>query len=209
MLIPDYPNNSRLNKPAEKAPEVEPRFEPIVINSVTKKKPSIGRRMRRALFNETDNLVTSLVMDVVVPALKDAIVDVVTQGIYTAVGRSAPPRATRGPSTFGRTHISYNQASAVSNTSITQPRPPIKQPSSQYIDDVILGSHVEAETIHEKMREILEDYGVVKVSNLNDLLDQSSTSTDHKYGWTNLYDMKIRRVSSGYLLMLPPVEDIR
>lgn len=148
-------------------------------------------------------------MDVVVPALKDAIVDVVTQGIYTAVGRSAPPRASRSTTPFGRTHISYNQPTVHQNSSVTQPRQPIRQPSSQYIDDVILGSHVEAETIHEKMREILEDYGVVKVSNLNDLLDQSSTSTDHKYGWTNLYDMKIRRVNSGYLLMLPPVEDIR
>jgi hypothetical protein len=36
-----------------------------------------------------------------------------------------------------------------------------------------------------------------------DLIDITASFVDHKYGWTDLTDARVRRINGGYLLDLP------
>jgi hypothetical protein len=77
------------------------------------------------------------------------------------------------------------------------------------LGEVILDTKIEAETVAEKLYDIIEKYGHVTVADLNDLIGETSQYTDHKYGWTDLRGLDIRRIREGYLLILPDPEDLR
>ena len=55
----------------------------------------------------------------------------------------------------------------------------------------------------DRMNEIVETYGLVKVADLYDLVGLTCNYTDNKYGWTSLRTADIVRVRDGYTLKLP------
>ena len=71
------------------------------------------------------------------------------------------------------------------------------------MDDILLATRVEAETVVDRMYDLLREYEMVSVSDLYSLLGLSSSYTDQKWGWTNLQSLDIRRVRDGYILNLP------
>lgn len=70
-------------------------------------------------------------------------------------------------------------------------------------DDIILESRVEAEDVISRMKEIIETYGFVRVTDLYDLVGITGDYTDNKYGWTNIRGAEPVRVRDGYMLKLP------
>ena len=70
-------------------------------------------------------------------------------------------------------------------------------------DDIILESRVEAEDVISRMKEIIETYGFVRVTDLYYLVGITGDYTDNKYGWTNIRDAEPVRVRDGYMLKLP------
>jgi hypothetical protein len=71
------------------------------------------------------------------------------------------------------------------------------------LDDVLLATRVEAETVIDRMYDLLREYEVVTVADLRSLIGWSSSYTDQKWGWTDLQGTDIRRVRDGYILILP------
>ena len=69
--------------------------------------------------------------------------------------------------------------------------------------DIILESRVEAEDVISRMKEIIETYGFVRVTDLYDLVGITGDYTDNKYGWTNIRGAEPVRVRDGYMLKLP------
>ena len=53
------------------------------------------------------------------------------------------------------------------------------------------------------MEELLERFEVVSVADLFDMAGISCNYTDNKYGWTDLRDARVARVSDGYVIRLP------
>ena len=70
-------------------------------------------------------------------------------------------------------------------------------------DDIILDTRKEAEEVLDRMDDLIDNYGVVSVADLYDLVGISGNYTDNKYGWTNLRNADVQRVRDGYLLKLP------
>ena len=70
-------------------------------------------------------------------------------------------------------------------------------------DDIILESRVDAEDVISRMKEIIETYGFVRVTDLYDLVGITGDYTDNKYGWTNIRGAEPVRVRDGYMLKLP------
>ena len=54
------------------------------------------------------------------------------------------------------------------------------------------------------MDELIETYGFVSVADLYDLVGKRCNYTDNNYGWTNIRNANIVRVSGGdYMIKMP------
>lgn len=70
-------------------------------------------------------------------------------------------------------------------------------------DKFAVNSPNEADDIKKWMQEIIKEYGFVTVADPCDMICKASSYTDIKYGWTNVDDAKVVRVTNGYGLKLP------
>ncbi len=211
----EFPGNSRRPiNPEKTTPAIEDvKLESVVTGRVIRRKKSLGRRIRETLFNGDSGVFSYLLKEVLVPALQATATDMVTQGIEKAVYGEvrSPGRSMRG-NTGPRTHISYDRPGIMGRSSPSRPIParrPIVQASAMDLGEYIVSTKIEAQVIVDKLYETVEDYGCATVANLNELMNQSSEYTDHKWGWTDLTNMTVKRIAEGYLLVLPDPEDLR
>lgn len=78
----------------------------------------------------------------------------------------------------------------------------------------IFNSKKEAEVVVRYMREIIDNYDMVSVADLKELIGMPSTHmktyVDNKWGWTNLTKVKIRKIRNKnlYSIKFPPAEPI-
>ena len=184
----EYKSNSHRSKEQSSDKKVE---KVISGNAKVKK--------RSALSDDIQNIKSYVVMDVLIPAAKKAISDIVTNGIDMILypgGNGRPKRSNAN-------HVSYR--SYYDNRDRDRRYDPeIRSRRSSYsYDDIIIDTRAEAEEVLERMDELLDTYNVVSVADLYDLVGISCSYTDNKYGWTNLRNAEIIRVRDGYFLKLP------
>lgn len=213
----EFPSNSRnrSSQPEKATPPEEEvkKLNRVVTGKVIKRKKPLGRRMIDTFF-AGDGVLGYLGKEVLLPALQNLITDFVTQGVNRAVyGDAAPPRSSVRGGSVGRTHISYDRYNSANRPAVREVSPTtrrlVTQPSSVDIGEVILGSKIEAQVVVDKLYETVEEYGCATVANLNELIGQTSVYTDHKYGWTDLTTMTVKRIREGFLLQLPDPEDLK
>ena len=175
----------------------EKKVEKVVSGKVKTKKKNELQKMAGSLIAEDARSVKSyILMDVLVPAIKDAIEDIVTNGIRMLLRGDTKARS--GGSS-GVSRISYNKAYDSRDRSYSRTR------TGYNFDDIILETRGEAEEVLTHMDELLETYGIVSVADLYELVGIIGNYTDNKYGWTNLRSAEPVRVNGGYLLKLPKV----
>ncbi len=129
-----------------------------------------------------------------VPAIKKAISDIVTNGIdmilYGETGKTK----------------SNTAASKVSYRSYYDNRrdySAARIKTGYNYDDIILDNRGEAEEVLSRMDELISTYGLVSVADLYDLVGVTGNYTDNKYGWTDIRSASVIRVRDGYILKLP------
>lgn len=214
----EYPGNSRkrlIDESAAAEEAQEPKLEKVVTGKVVQRKKSLGRRFMDTMFSgDSDSVVGYLAKEVLLPAVKNLITEFVTEGIHKALyGEASGAGVSRRPRPGApRTHINYSQPSPVVRPSApTRPvvRRPVTQPSVFDMGEIVFDSRADADAVIERLYDTIETYRCVTVGNLNELLGKSSTFTDNKWGWTDLADVKLRRISEGYLLVMPEPEDLR
>lgn len=69
----------------------------------------------------------------------------------------------------------------------------------------IFDTESEAMETLENMVKIIEEYKVVTLSDFKSLMGDNSLYTDTKYGWKELSEATISKISAGYVLDLPKV----
>lgn len=221
-MTEEFPGNSQDNRPTSieasngaGPPEKIEREKPV-LGKVIRRKKSFGRRVKETfLGGETDGVFSYLVKEVIVPAIQNIVIDVVTQGVERAFTGDSSPR-TRSSSQSGprRTHVSYDKSSSgpIRGGSSASRRLAGRSRSAVDIGEIVLSTKPEAIWVLEQLEAIIEQYGAASVANLNDVLEQSSDTefTDHKFGWRDLDDADIRRdrQGQGWLLILPDVESL-
>lgn len=198
--------NSNKFKEEQKNKLVE-RKERKPISKVTKgkvkvKKKSELHKLADTFISEDAAKVKSYVIgDVLIPAIKKAISDIVTNGIdmilYGEAGHSKRSSSSR---------ISYSKYyddrrdDRRSSTSASR---------SRYdYDDVIFETRDEAKEVLERMDELIDLYGVASIADFYDLAGITGNYTDNKYGWTNLASADVVRVRDGYTIKLPRVRPL-
>lgn len=210
----DYQGNS--NKDKDKSDEKklpEKNIEKVVVGSVAVKKKSLGQKFKD-LFIEADikTVIRYVGSDVLLPALRNMIVDASTKGIERVMyGDRAARHRVYGPGPGPR--ITYNNPiNRGGDWRDPATRPP--RGSSAIVprrnrNDFILSSREEAALVLERMNDIIDTYEVASVADLNDLVGFPTSHVDNKWGWMFLGDVQIRQVREGYLIDLPPAEPIQ
>lgn len=193
------PNSHRSRELQTTEAQTERRVEKVVKGKVQTRENK-GRKFTDIFISEdASNVKSYIFMDVLVPAIKKAISDIVTDGIdmilYGGTGRSK--KASTG--------------SKISYRSYYDDRPD-RQSSSSYssnrtkfdYDDILFGSRVEAERVYAEMQDVIGRYGYCSVADMYDMAGLTPPFTANKFGWTSIRNAEIVRVRGGdYIIKLP------
>ena len=193
----DYKPNSHRSKVDQKEQPNEKKVQKVVRGKVkTKKKKT---RLKDVFISEDAANVKSYVfMDVLVPAVKKAISDIVRDGIDMILYGEAHSRK----SSSNASYVSYRSYSDRDRREERRYSDSRVRSAYSY-DDIILETRGEAEDVLTRMDELIDTYGIVSVADMYDLVGISGNYTDNKYGWTNLRNAEPVRVRDGYMLKLP------
>lgn len=191
------PNSHKYNTENEK--KVTPVVDP---SQVKTREKSIGRKFADVFLSDDVSSVKSYIFyDVVVPAIKDTIADVVKGAIDLLLyGNTRQPK--KQDSYFG--NVSYTSYSTISN----------KQPKAARLEnrydyrDIIFSSRSAAEEVLTQMVELISAYRQASVADLYDACNIIGNFTDNKYGWKDLSSASVKRVRDGYMLDLPRVQPL-
>ena len=195
------PNSHKYKEDNKAGAEERQKFDKITKGAVVTKKKSEINKLKDIFVSEDIKSVKSyILMDVLVPAIKDAIEDIVTNGIRMILrGDTSARRSSSAASKIS--YRDYYDGDRRNNDRFRNETRPVTKYS---YDDIILESKGEAEAVLDRMGEIIDIYGMVRVADLYDLVGVTGDYTDNKYGWTNISGAKPVRVRDGrYMLDLP------
>lgn len=194
----EYKPNSHKSKENQNGSVPEKKVEKVIAGTVKSKKKSEIQKFTDVFISEDVNNVKSyILLEVLVPAIKKAISDIVTNGIdmilYGETGK------TKSNSTASK--ISYRSYYDGGNS--RRDYSAVRTKTGYNYDDIILDNRGEAEDVLSRMDELISTYGLVSVADLYDLVGVTGNYTDNKYGWTDIRSASVIRVRDGYMLKLP------
>jgi len=192
----DYKSNSHRSKEGA----IEKKVEKAISGTARVKKKNEMRKFTDVFISEdVGNVKSYVLMEVLVPAVKKAISDIIINGIDMVLYGEAGH--TRRGTTASK--ISYRSYYDGKNNTRQERNPPRNRSGYDY-DDVIIDNRGEAEDVLSRMDELIDQYQVVSVADFYDLVDVKSNYTDNKYGWTDIGNARVERVSGGgYMIKLP------
>lgn len=223
VSIPDYPDNSR--KPlidirsaednyvaedvkattdaAQKMAASEPKK--VVTGEVVRKKKGLGRKFKDTFVSEDAGSVKDYVIfDVLVPALKDTLYDVVSNSIsmFLFGGSRGPSGGSYGRRDYG----SYSRPQRGAKTSYrgSETAQERRRDVLDY-DEIEFNNIVDANKVCDKLMWRMKEYGVVTLADFYDYVGITPDFTYEKYGW---YDfgcvLEPKRMYGGkYYIPLP------
>lgn len=194
----EYKSNSHRSKEGKTEALTDRKKVEKVVHGRVRTKPKSGVSKITDIFISEDaaNVKSYIVMDVLVPAAKKAISDIVRDGIDMILYGESKGRKSSSASGY----VSYRDYSRSDDRDRFRDS---RSRSSYAHDDIVLDSRGEAEEVLTRMDELIDTYGNVSVADLYDLVGKSSEYTDNKYGWTNIRNAEPIRVRDGYMLKLP------
>lgn len=193
------------NEQAKKEKHVE---KVVKGNAKIRKKP-VAKRMGEAIVGEDIQEVKSyLIWDVLLPAVKDTIAELVKKGIDAVLygGTSAPPNVRRRGSASRPSYSDYYDRDR-RREDRRRPRKPNRRAVHSF-DDILFEDRFDAENVLSCLIDITMNYGMVSVADFYELVGEEAQYTDNKYGWGDLGDAQVVRTRDGYVIDLPRPEPI-
>ena len=193
----EYASNSHKSKASEAVSEK--KVEKAISGVAKKKQKGSIQKFTDVFISEDMNSVKNYIfMDVVVPAVKKGISDIITNGIDMLLyGENGSQN--RKPSAASK--VSY-RSYYDNNRSDRSPQVSRTRTGYNY-DDIVLENRGEAEDVITRMDELVATYGMVSVADLYDLVGITCNYTDNKYGWTDVRSACVVRIREGYLIKMP------
>ena len=188
----NYKPNSHKYKEIQETSEK--RAEKVISGTAKTKKNEVRKFRDIFISEDISNVKSYVLMDVLVPAIKNAIVDIVTDGVNMIFGTGSGRKKTSGSN-----YVSYRDYSRETK------RDDNRVSSGRFAyDDILFPSRGEADAVLEQMDAIIEEYGYVTVADMYDMADLNAPYTGNRYGWTSVRRAEIVRVRGGdYVIKLP------
>lgn len=205
----DFPSNSHKAREAktELKKEEDKKIKKTFKGKVTIRKKSWHKRIMQSFVGEdVDNVWGYVLHDVLIPAAKSTVTDMVQGGIEMLI--YGERRSSRSSSKRdGRSHVNYN---SISNRDRDRDGERDRREQSSRnrgrhdFDDITFETRAEAEEVRNDLVDLIIDYNQATVADFYELVDITGSFTDNKYGWTDLRDASITRArGGGYQINLP------
>lgn len=211
----EFPSNSKMTRVGPVRPEEEKtpekkKVQAVVTSGVKRQKRSFSKKVAETfLEDDTKNVGSYLLHDILIPAAKALISDMVGGGVEMLLFGERRSRNTNIRRDGGRSYTSYGSLYRSDDRDRDRRDPRDRRDISRTsrarhdFDDIIFGARGEAEDVLSHLVDLTVDYNQATVADLYDLAGITSDFTDNKYGWTNLRDARVDRVRGGYLINLP------
>lgn len=195
----EYPDNSHSARERRQDGSGPPdkKLEKVVSGGTkTRKKSEVKKFANIFIPEDTENVKSYILMDVIVPGIKNAIADVVSIMLFGEVGRLGG-RGGKG------SRISYQKYYDDRRDDRRDYGRPRAAASFEY-DDIVFETRGDADMVLSQLDAAIDQYGIASVADLYDLAGITCHSyTANKYGWTDIRTAKVIRIRDGYILQLP------
>lgn len=206
--VDEFKSNSIKSDTKDSDRKNRPKIKPVVSGNVKTRKKSLTSRISEVFVREDRvNVKDHLIFDVVIPAIKDTIVDLVTDGIHMIF--YGETRRKSGNVARTGSKISY---SSYYKDNDDRDRRRNSRPSRSEVtdmDDILFETRAEAQEVLNSLADIIDEYGSASIADFYDLCGVTEQYTDHKYGWTDVSKATIQSVRGGYFVVdLPRARQI-
>lgn len=210
-----FPDNSKYSTPGKDVKKKD--IKPVVVTPVHTQKRPLGTRMKEMFVGgDAKSAWGGVLVDVLLPAAKDTMLDAITQGAERMLFGEARGGYRRPGGRGGVVHTAYNRMYGSSHVPMpretagprTAANAPRGQRSSTDFGEIVMGTRAEAQEVLSSMYTLLSEYEQVSVADLYQLVDMEPSTTDFKFGWVSLEGSDVRRLREGYALALPRPEPI-
>lgn len=183
---------------------------PVIVGEASPTKPTLGSKFHDALVGDDARSVGRYVLaDVVLPSIRNLIVDVTKRGIERLVyGDSTPrrPDNSRGVVSYSSYSSPYRVGSGY-GSGYGKPAPPAHKISTSR-DSYTFELREDAMLVVDTLNDIIESYGTASVSDLRELIGLKTDSVDNRWGWTTPVKADIRQTRNGWVLEMPAPKDL-
>lgn len=207
---PKSVNYSSNSKSAKASNEIErPPIKQVVETGTTvERKKSLGRRFREQFAGDDARTVGQvLLFDVVVPATKNLLFDLVREGAQRLLfGGSRPASSSVIGTVLGSrtSYSSFSKPTTVTTPSAASSGMTPEQRAMHDFSGVIFPTREQATLVIDTLSDYIENFGAVSVNDFYAAIGESPTFTSVKYGWTSLAQAQVRHIGrDGYLLEMP------
>lgn len=189
----DYTPNSHKYKNEQKERQ---KPQKVISSEVKVQRKNGTNKFTDNLKDDFSKVWDYIVNDVIIPSTKKAVSDIIKNGIdmilYPGSGRPSN-------SNIPAAKVSYIN---YSNPSYPQQQRPVNRSAYSY-GTIVYPNRGDAELVLSQMDAIMEEYDLVRVSDMFDLSGVTGSYTDNNYGWTDIRSAEIQRVRDGYVIKMP------
>ena len=200
----EYPDNSHSARERKQdgASPPEKKLEKVVSGGAkTRKKSEVKKLANVFVPEDAENVKSYILMDVIVPGIKNAIADVVSIMLFGEAGRLGGRREKGSRVSYQK----YYDDRRDDRRDYGRPRAAV---GFEY-DDIIFETRGDADLVLDQLESAIANYGLASVADLYDLAGITCRSyTANKYGWTDIRTAKVVRIRDGYILQLPRTAQI-
>lgn len=208
-IEPTRPTEVSLSGNTDKAKEGASPEKKVIAKAKVQKKSAIKEALRTFFAQDLPEIAEHLVIDVAIPAAKNAITDMVTQGIQQLLYGEVDPRRR---STSGYTSYSsssrLDRGRAYYESRRTERREP-RQPKPTNVEDLVFDTRGDAVDVIEFIAEQIDEHGQVSVADLMSSAGIQPRYTDERWGWTTIDAFEIRQIREGWLVSADRPEPIK
>lgn len=181
----------------------------VIAKAKVQKKSAIKEALRTFFAQDLPEIAEHLVIDVAIPAAKNAITDMVTQGIQQLLyGEVDPRRRSTAKYTSYSSSSRSDRGRAYYESRRFERREP-RQPKPTNVEDLVFDTRGEAVDVIEFIAEQIKEYGQVSVADLMSSVGIQPRYTDERWGWTTTDAFEIRQIREGWLVSADRPEPLK
>lgn len=208
-IEPTRPTEVSLPGNSDKAKEGASPEKKVIAKAKVQKKSAIKEALRTFFAQDLPEIAEHLIVDVAIPAAKNAITDMVTQGIQQLLYGEVDHRrrSTSGYTSYSKSSRDY-RGNAYYESRRTERREP-RQSKPTNVEDLVFDTRGDAVDVIEYIAETIDEYGQVSVADLMSSVGIQPRYTDERWGWTTTDAFELRQIREGWLVSADRPEPLK
>lgn len=203
----EYQSNSNKARDGSPEPVKSNKLGPVVSGHAELQKKQV---LGGVISSDLKSVGSFLFSDVLIPSFRNILRDIIVNGtdmlLYGKTGVTKRNGASSKIS-YGGSSVSY---SSYYNKSYDEPVRAGSNSVGVDYDNVVFETRGDAEAVKVTMEELLDQYGMVSVSDFYELAEiPTSNYTLNNYGWTSLRGTQVIACRDGFILKLPKIVPLK